>query len=182
MQICEERGQGMSKKRRRGVRQVIEVEQLKQDPASLLSWGVEDMVLNKLETYRLYREGYAVEDIAEAFGYTRPYMYEMWAGFERGGVEHFVDKRWGSAPRKRTTEGEAQVLRAKALNPQLSDADLAREFGMDRSTVYNLLDEHGMQDLHRVIAEMAEEQDSTPSSDEGEKGGSLSQNVNKPCC
>jgi transposase-like protein len=156
------------------VRQAIDIEQLKQDSDSLLSWGIEDPVLNKLETYRLYREGHAVEDIAKAFGFARPYMYEMWAGFESGGVEHFVDKRWGSAPRKRTTEGEAQVLRAKALNPQLSDADLAREYGMDRSTVYSLLDEHGMQDLHQVIAETIEEQEKSTSSEEGEKGGSRS--------
>jgi hypothetical protein len=48
---------------------------------------------------------------------------------------------------------EAQVLRAKALRPDRSDGELAQEFGMDRSTVYLLLKEHDMQDLHRVLGD-----------------------------
>ena len=58
----------MSEKRRRSQRQRIELEQLKKDPNSFLSWGIEDPTLGKLETYRLYQAGYAVADIGEAFG------------------------------------------------------------------------------------------------------------------
>ena len=42
-------------------------------------------------------------------------------------------------------------MRAKAINPVCSESDLAEEFGMDRSTVYKLLKEHGLQDLPRII-------------------------------
>ncbi len=88
----------MSKKRRRSKRQTIDMEQLKSDPNSFLSWGIEDSALRKLEMYRLYQAGYAADDIAEAFGYARGYLYEMWAKFETEGVEALVDKRWGAAP------------------------------------------------------------------------------------
>ncbi len=135
--------------RRCSERRPIDLEQLKSDPASLLSLGLDDPVLCKLETYRLYQAGYAAEDIAQAFEYARPYLYELWAALKSGGVEALVDKRGGSVPR--TPEREAHVLRAKALNPQRSDADLAAEFQMDRSTVYDLLKEHELQDLHRVL-------------------------------
>ena len=47
----------MIEKRRRRTRQRIEVEELKQERASLLSWGKEDATLLKLETYRLYEAG-----------------------------------------------------------------------------------------------------------------------------
>jgi transposase len=172
----------MTPKRRRSSRQSIDLEQLKSDPNSLLSWGMDDPVLRKLETYRLYRAGYAAADIAEAFGFARQYLYEMWAKFQSEGVESFVDKRWGSAPRKRTTEIEARVLRAKALNPQRSDADLAQEFGLDRSTVYALLKEHDLQDLHRVLAEATPGPENDSPSADGEKRGSPSSPVNRPCC
>lgn len=49
---------------RRSPRRAIDPEQLKGDPASLLSLGLADPVLRKLETYRLYCAGYAAEDIA----------------------------------------------------------------------------------------------------------------------
>ncbi|MBC8249841.1 MAG: hypothetical protein H8E90_09200, partial [Anaerolineales bacterium] len=50
--------------------------------------------------------------------------------------------------------------------------ELGRRFGLDRSTVYELLKEHGIQDLHRVITG----QSPSPDTDEhiGEKGGSKS--------
>jgi transposase len=119
----------MSHKRQRKPRQTIELEQLKSDPNSFLALHAEDEALRKLETYRLYQAGYAAEDIAEAFDYARPYLYEMWRKFEREGVRALVKKSWGSAPRKRTTKREAKVLRAKALRPEQSDSDLAQEFG-----------------------------------------------------
>ena len=161
----------MSDKRKRKPRQTIELEQLKSDPNSFLKLHAEDKVLHKLETYRLYQEGYAAEDIAEAFGYARAYLYEMWRKFEREGVRALVNKSWGSAPRKRTTEREAEMLRAKALRPERSDSDLAQEFGMDRSTVYRLLKEHGLQDLHRVLDAEANSQQAPSPSEESEKGG-----------
>ena len=166
----------MSQKGRRSQRQRIEQEELKKDPNSLLSWGIEDRTLPKLETYRLYQAGYAVADIAVAFGYSHGYLYEMWGKFKGEGTAALVDKRWGAGPRKRTSEGEAEVLRAKALNPQRGDSELGAEFGLDRSTVYQLLKEHGLQDLHRVLggqteAELAEEP-SEPSGAGGEKRGS----------
>ncbi len=139
--------------RRRSERGPIDLKQLQNDPASLLALGLlNDPVVRKLETYRLYQAGYAVEDIAQAFGFARPYLYELWAKLRAEGVSALSDQRkGGSVVRTRTPEREAQVLRAKALNPQRSDADLADEFEMDRSTVYDLLKEHGLQDLHRVL-------------------------------
>ncbi len=111
----------MTQKRRRSQRQTIELEQLKNDPNSFLSWGIDDPTLPKLETYRLYKAGYAVADIAEAFGFAHGYLYEMWGKFKAEGTEALVDKRWGAAPRKRTSEREAAVLQAKSLNPQRGD-------------------------------------------------------------
>jgi len=141
----------MPEKGRRSPRQKIELEQLKKDRNSLLSWGIEDPTLKKLETFRLYQTGYAVADIAEAFGITRQQLYRLWEQLEQTGVEGMVDKRGGSQPRQRPTEGEAAVLRAKALEPNKGDSELAGEFGMERTTVYKLLKEHGLQDLHRVL-------------------------------
>jgi transposase len=173
----------MSEKRRRSQRQSIDLEQLKNDPDSFLSWGIEDPTLRKLETYRLYQAGYAVADIAEAFGLSHGYLYEMWGKFKAEGTEALVDKRWGAVPRKRTTEREADVLRAKALNPERGDSDLAAEFGLERSTVYRLLKEHGLQDLHRVLAgSSGDELEETPpeaKADDGEKKGSKSFLVKK---
>jgi transposase len=169
----------MTQKRRRSQRQTIELEQLKNDPKSLLSWGIDDPTLHKLETYRLYQEGYAVADIAEAFGFSHGYLYEMWHKFKAEGTEALVDKRWGAAPRKRTTQEEAAVLRAKALQPQRGDSDLGQEFGMDRSTVYLLLKEHGLQDLHQVIAGN-ETTVAKPEEDQGKKKGSKLSPANKP--
>lgn len=172
----------MTPKRRRSQRQTIELEQLKNDPNSLLSWGLDDPALRKLETYRLYQAGYAVADIAEAFGFAHGYLYEMWDKFKTEGTKALVDKRWGAAPRKRTSELEGAVLQAKALNPQRGDSELAAEFGLDRSTVYRLLKEHGLQDLHRVIAgqeEESAERPAEPQGDGGQKGGSKLSPANK---
>ncbi len=173
----------MSKKRRRSKRQRIDLEQLKSESESFLSWGIDDATLRKLEMYRLYRAGYAVADIAEAFGYARGYLYEMWGKFEVEGIEALVDKRWGSAPRKRTTEREAAVLRAKALNPERGDVDLAEEFGMDRSTIYHLLKEHELQDLHRVLdgATTMEAGNRSSEAEDDEKGGAKPSLVNSHC-
>ena len=142
----------MEAKRRRRQRQPIALEQLKNDPNSLLSWGIEDSALRKLETYRLYQVGYAAADIAAAFEMSREYLYEVWAKFKSEGTTALVDKRWGAEPRKLTRETEREILRAKALNPQLSDGKLGESFGLDRSSIYHLLKEHGLQDLHRVLA------------------------------
>jgi len=141
----------MESKRRYSRREGIKREELEKDPSSLLSWGVEDKTLEKLETYRLYKAGYAVADIAEAFEISREYLYQMWKDLKNEGTSSLVDKRWGSAPRKRTEEKEKEVLRAKAIEPSLGDSELGRRYGMDRSTVYRLLKEHGMQDLHQVL-------------------------------
>jgi transposase len=176
----------MREKRRRSQRQRIDLEQLKNDPDSFLSWGIDDPTLGKLETYRLYQAGYAVADIAEAFGLSAGYLYEMWGKFKAEGTVALVDKRWGAAPRKRTTDREAEVLRAKALHPERGDSDLAVEFGLERSTVYRLLKEHGLQDLHRVLAgSSGNEPEQTPpaaKADDGEKRGSKSFPVRKRCC
>ena len=72
---------------RRSQRRPIDLEQLKSDPASFLSLGLDDATLYKLETYRLYRAGYAAEDIAQAFGFARSYLYELWAKLKAGGTE-----------------------------------------------------------------------------------------------
>lgn len=176
----------MSEKRRRSQRQSLDLEQLKNDPDSLLSWGIDDPTLHKLETYRLYQAGYAVADIGEAFGLSPGYLYEVWGKFKAEGTSALVDKRWGAAPRKRTTEREAAVLRAKALEPERGDSDLAAEFGLERSTVYRLLKEHGLQDLHQVLAGSSgnelQEQPAAAKADEAEKRGSKSSFVRKRYC
>lgn len=176
----------MSEKRRRSQRQKIELEQLKNDPDSFLSWEIDDPTLRKLETYRLYQAGYAVADIAAAFELSHGYLYEMWGKFKREGTVALVDKRWGAEPRKRTTEREAAVLRAKALEPARGDSDLAAEFGLERSTVYRLLKEHGLQDLHRVLVgpgeQEGEERGPAAKAEDGEKRGSKSSPVRKRYC
>ncbi len=100
----------------------------------------------------------------------------MWGKFKTEGTVALVDKRWGAAPRKRTTEREADVLRAKAQNPERGDSDLAAEFGLERSTVYRLLKEHGMQDLHRVLEGSSdnepEQRPPEAKADDGKKKGS----------
>ena len=163
----------MSERRRRRKRQTIVVEELKQDPTSLLSWGVEDATLVKLETYRLYEAGYAAADISATFGISREYLHKMWKQFKAEGTAALIDKRWGSEPRKRTTEKEREVLRAKALEPQLGDSELGRRYEMDRSTVYKLLKEHGLQDLHQVLngGEQGEELESFSASQPSEAAG-----------
>ncbi len=143
----------METKRRRRQRQPITLEELKNDPNSLLSWGIEDPALCKLETYRLYQAGYAAADLAAAFEMSREYLYEVWAKFKSEGTTALVDKRWGAEPRKLTSEIERAILRAKALTPHLSDGQLGESFGLDRSSIYHLLKEHGLQDLHRVLAD-----------------------------
>ena len=166
----------MGEKHRRSQRRPLDLEHLRDDPDSFLSWGMDDPALRKLETYRLYRAGFAVADIALAFGFSRSYLHEMWSKFKAEGTRALVDKRWGAPPRKRTTDREAAVLRAKAVNPERGDTDLAREFGMERSTIYRLLNEHGLQDLHRVLEGSPESEGSSTSPEavarEGEKKGS----------
>lgn len=124
---------------------------LKSNPNSFLSLHQDDPILQKLETYRLYRAGFPVTAIAKAFGFARPYLYEMWHQFEVQGTIALVTKNWGAAARKLTTEQEAALIRAKAISPRRSDSDLAQQFGLERTTVYRLLKEHGLQDLHRII-------------------------------
>jgi len=162
----------MEEKRRRRKRQDIDFEELKTDPNSLLSWGFEDAALRKLETYRLYQTGFAAADIAAAFGISREYLYEIWAKFEKEGTAALVDKRWGTEPRKLTSETEREILRTKALNPHLSDGKLGESFGLDRSSIYHLLKEHGLQDLHRVLVDTPStiaEQRPAGETDEGKK-------------
>lgn len=142
----------MNQKKRRSRRQTIDLEQLRQDPNSFLALNPDHEALRKLEMFRLYKAGYAPEDIMTAFGYSgRTYFYQLFNRFQEGGTAALIDRRGGSEPRKRTSEREAQVIRTKALNPQLGDTELGRCFELDRSTVYELLKEHGIQDLHRVI-------------------------------
>jgi len=141
----------MERKRRYSRKEGLTREDLEKDSSSFLSWGLSDKTLEKLETYRLYKKGHAVSDIGEAFGLSREYLYKLWKGLEEEGTESLVDKRWGSAPRKVTEEKEREILRAKALEPELGDSELGRRYGMDRSTVYRLLKEHGLQDLHHVL-------------------------------
>ncbi|MEM7342867.1 MAG: hypothetical protein AAF485_01365 [Chloroflexota bacterium] len=92
-----------------------------------------------------------VTEIATLFGFSHPYLYEMWKRFEAEGTIAFIKKNWGSAPRKVTTEVEAAIIRAKAIDPEKKDEVLAQEFGVNRATVYRLLKEHGIQDLHRSV-------------------------------
>ena len=141
----------MNHTRRRSQRHSIELATLKQEQNSLLSWGIDDPVLQKLETYRLYQAGFAVADIADAFGFSRGYLYELWDKFQNSVSKALVDKRSGTVPRSLPTEMEATILRAKAINPTRCDSSLAKEFGLDLRQVYNLLKEHGLQDLHRVL-------------------------------
>lgn len=131
---------------------MINLEQIKNDPSSFLSLRPEDPILRKLESYRLYRAGYSVVGIAKAFNFTRPYLYELWSKFETEGAIAFIKKNWGASARKLTTKREAAIIRAKALNPEKSDQDLAQEFDVERTSVYRLLKEHGIQDLHRVAS------------------------------
>jgi len=163
----------MTEKQRRSQRQTIDLEQLKQDPHSFLALAPDDEAVRKLEMFRLYQAGYAPEDICAAFGYAgRTYFYALYERFQEGGTAALLGQRGGSAPRTRTPEREAQVIRAKALEPELGDTELGQRFGLDRATVYDLLREHGIQDLHRVVTDQP-----APSEAEepaGKKGGSKS--------
>jgi transposase len=171
----------MDTQRQRKPRQTINLEELMNDPNSFLHLRFEDAVLRKLETYRLYQCGYAAEDIGQAFGLSRSYLHTLWGKFEEEGVEALVDKRWGTAARKRTPEQEAKIIRAKALEPERGDSDLAEEFGLHRGTVYKLLKEHGLQDLHRVLTDSTWEiAEDTPRANEGEKGGSRACHAGQP--
>lgn len=129
----------------------MDIEQLQNNPSSFLSLRSDDPVLRKLETYRLHKARVPATEIAQAFGFKRQYLYEMWHEFEKHGVIALVNKNWGAEVRKLTSEVEAAIIRAKAINPQRSDADLAVEFGLSRPSVYRLLKEHGIQDLHKFI-------------------------------
>ena len=129
----------------------INLSQLQNDPSSFLSLRPDDPVLRKLETYRLWKAGVSVTEIARAFGVARQSLYEMWKQFEADGVNALVNKNWGAEPRKLTSAVESAIIRAKAIDPYRSDADLAEEFGVGRVSVYRLLKEHGIQDLHKII-------------------------------
>lgn len=131
--------------------QIIDITSLRSDPNSFLSLRYDDPILQKLETYRLHRAGIPATTIARTFGFARSYLYEMWHQFEVQGTIALVTKNWGTAARKLTTEQEAALIRAKAINPMRSDSDLAEQFGLERTTVYRLLKEHGLQDLHRIV-------------------------------
>jgi len=160
----------MTQKQRRSQRQIIDLEQLKQDPNSFLALNPDDEVLQKLEMFRLYQAGYAPEDIVTAFGYAgRTYFYTLFQRFKERGTAALLDQRGGSELRKRTPELEAQVIRAKALQPQVGDTELGRRFRLDRSTVYEILKEHGIQDLHRVVTNQPPGPDTAEH--DGEKGG-----------
>lgn len=130
-------------------KQPINRESLRNDACSFLALKSDDPVLEKLETYRLRQAGYSVTAIAKAFNCSRNNLYTIWEKFEAEGVIAFVDKRWGAAPRKLIPENEKAIIRAKAINPERSDDDLAQEFELDRTTVFRLLKEYGIQDLHR---------------------------------
>jgi hypothetical protein len=54
----------------------------------------------------------------------------------------------------------------------LGDTELGRRFGLDRSTIYEILRDHGIQDLHRVVTD----ESSAAESDEpvAKKGGAKS--------
>lgn len=136
----------------------IDINQLQNDSSSFLSLRPEDPVLQKLETYRLYKNGVTVKVIADAFNFSRPYLHQMWRDFEQEGVIAMVNKNWGAEPRRITKEVEAKIIRAKAIKPQRSDADLSREFGLSRTSVYRLLKEHGIQDLHKFIEQHSSRQ------------------------
>ncbi len=129
----------------------INLTELQDDPASFLSLRPDDPVLRKLETYRLYKAGVPVAEIARSFGFKRQYLYQLWRQIETDGATAVVNKNWGAAPRKLTSEAESAIIRAKAVNPHRSDTDLAEEFGVSRVSVYRLLKEHGIQDLHKII-------------------------------
>lgn len=137
--------------------------EMTQSSASFLGLGLTDPLLYKLETYRLYKSGVSPTKIAEDFGFSRPYLYQIWKKLENEGPCALINKNWGSAPRKVTTSLEASILRAKALNPDRSDAQLAEEFGLHRSTVYRLLKEHGLQDLHLVLEDQPKTHDANES-------------------
>ena len=133
------------------VRQALNISELTKDPTSFLALGVEDATLRKLESYRLRKLGYSAEQIAQTLDFSRSHLYYFMKEFEKKGTPALIKKNWGATTRKLTTTKEAQILRAKALNPHRSDRDLAGEFDLDRRTVYGLLKEHGLQDLHRVL-------------------------------
>lgn len=50
----------------------------------------------------------AVADIAEAFGFARSYLYEMWDKPKADGIEGLVDKRWGAAPTATWEDGKVE--------------------------------------------------------------------------
>ena len=110
---------------RRSQRQSIDLEALKQNPNSLLSWGIDDPILHFITTYRLYQAGFAVIDIANAFDFSRTYLYELWDKFQASVPIALVDKRGGTVPRSLPSEMEAAILRAKAIDPKRGDSDLS---------------------------------------------------------
>jgi transposase len=138
---------------RRGGRKraTIPVQTLKEDGNSFLCLG-EEPLLRRLEMVRLWQQGYSMGAIGEAVGYSPQGVWAVVQRFKADGVDGLMEKRGGAYHSKVTPEMERDILRCKALNPALGDAELAARFGLNRITIYNLLKEHGLQDLHRVVA------------------------------
>lgn len=140
-----------SEKKRGGRRRAkIPLKTLKEEGGSFLGLG-EEPLLRRLEMVRLFRQGYSLGSIGEAFGYSPQGVWAIVQRFKEEGVEGLIEKRGGPYHSKVTPDLEREILRHKALHPQQGDAELAARFGLNRITIYNLLKEHGLQDLHRVI-------------------------------
>ena len=137
---------------RRGGRKRIPIplQALKEDGNSFLCLG-EEPLLRRLEMVRLWQQGYSMGAIGEALGYSPQGVWAVVQRFKADGVDGLMEKRGGAYHSKVTPEMERDILRSKALNPELGDAELAARFGLNRITIYHLLKEHGLQDLHRVV-------------------------------
>jgi transposase len=160
----EETVPGVVERRGGRKRAKIPLETLREEGSSFLSLG-EDPLMKRLEMVRLWRQGYSFGAIGEAFGYSPQGVWAVVQRFEEEGVEGLIEKRGGPYHSKVTPELEREILRYKALHPQVGDTELAAQFGLGRITIYNLLKEHGLQDLHRVIEAPQEEgEKKTPSS------------------
>ena len=60
---------------------------------SFLELGLTDPLLEKLETYRLYKSGVSPTKIAKDFGFSRPYLYQMWKKLENKGPSVKIAQR-----------------------------------------------------------------------------------------
>ena len=129
--------------------------------------------------FRLYQAGMRRKISCAAFGYAVVCISTPSTSASRRAARRPCSTRAvvSVAPRTRTPEREAQVIRAKALAPELGDTELGQRFGLDRATVYELLREHGIQDLHRVVTDQPA---ATATAEPGEKGGSKPSPVPTP--